>query len=70
LIAGIYYRGGDALIPMVGFEINNIRFTFSYDVTTSSLSKYNSLQGAQEFNVMKKGFYSESDTRQVMCPKF
>jgi len=70
LIAGLYYRGGDALIPMVGFEIKNIRFTFSYDVTTSALNNFNNFQGAQEFNVMKKGFYSESDSRQVMCPKF
>jgi type IX secretion system PorP/SprF family membrane protein len=70
LIAGLYYRGGDALIPMVGFEIKNIRFTFSYDVTTSALSNFNNSQGAQEFNVMKKGFYSQTDTRQVMCPRF
>lgn len=70
LIAGLYYRGGDALIPMIGFEIKNIRFTFSYDVTTSALSNFNNMQGAQEFNVMKKGFYSETDTRQVICPKF
>jgi type IX secretion system PorP/SprF family membrane protein len=70
LIAGIYYRGGDALIPMVGFEIKNIRFTFSYDATTSSLSNYNNLQGAQELSIMKKGFYRETDTRQVICPRF
>ena len=48
LIAGLYYRSGDALIPMVGFEINNLRFTFSYDVTTSGLRNFNSSQGAQE----------------------
>lgn len=70
LIAGLYYRSGDAVIPMIGFEINNIRFTFSYDVTTSNLGNYNNLQGAQEFNVMKKGFYPSTDTRQVICPRF
>lgn len=70
LIAGLYYRAGDAVIPMVGFEISNIRFTFSYDVTTSALNNFNNFQGAHEFNVMKKGFYSESDSRQVMCPRF
>ena len=72
LIAGIYYRAGDAVIPMVGFELKNIRFTFSYDVTTSSLRNFNNFRGANEFNIIKKGFYGESsgDTRQVFCPKF
>ena len=72
LIAGIYYRAGDAVIPMVGFELKNIRFTFSYDVTTSPLRNFNNFRGANEFNIIKKGFYGESsgDTRQVFCPKF
>lgn len=70
LIAGLYYRSGDAVIPMIGFEINNIRFTFSYDVTTSAVKNYNNFQGAQEFNVMRKGFYPSTDTRQVICPRF
>ena len=72
LLAGVYYRFGDAFVPMVGFEIKNIRFTFSYDVTVSSLNKFNGYRGADEFNIIKKGFYSESnsDSRQVFCPKF
>lgn len=72
LIAGIYYRAGDAVIPMLGFEIKNIRFTFSYDATTSALKNYNNLQGASEFNIMKKGYYNESggDLKQIFCPKF
>lgn len=72
LIAGLYYRGGDAVIPMVGFVVKNLRFTFSYDVTTSSLNNYNNMQGASEFNVLKKGYYRENigDTHEVMCPKF
>lgn len=72
LLAGLYYRAGDAIVPMVGFELKNIRFTFSYDATTSSLTNFNNLQGASEFNIMKKGYYNESggDTRQVLCPKF
>ncbi len=72
LLAGLYYRAGDAVVPMIGFEIKNVRFTFSYDATTSSLSNFNNMQGASEFNVMKKGYYSTSngDTRQVICPRF
>ncbi len=72
LIAGLYYRSGDAVIPMLGFEIKNIRFTFSYDATTSALSNFNNMQGAQEMSLVKKGFYNESSnaSRAVLCPKF
>jgi type IX secretion system PorP/SprF family membrane protein len=72
IIAGLYYRYQDAVIPMIGLEINNIRFTFSYDVTTSSLSNFNHSQGATEFNILKKGFYNDfsGDRRQALCPTF
>lgn len=70
LIAGIYYRAGDAVVPMIGFEIKNMRFTFSYDATTSALRNYNNFQGAQEFSLIKKGFYGEAGDRQSFCPKF
>lgn len=72
LIAGLYYRNGDALISMVGFEIKKLRFTFSYDATTSALKNFNNMQGAQEFNLIKQGFYNEANgsTRQVVCPRF
>lgn len=71
-LAGIYYRYGDAVIPMVGLEVNNIRFTFTYDVTMSSLNKFNHYLGASEFNVLKKGFYDEyfGDRQQTLCPTF
>jgi type IX secretion system PorP/SprF family membrane protein len=72
IIAGLYYRYQDAIVPMIGLEINNIRFTFSYDVTTSSLKNFNQSQGATEFNVLKKGFYNDysGDKRQSLCPTF
>ena len=72
LIAGLYYRNADALIPMIGFELKKLRFTFSYDATTSGLRNFNNMQGAQEFSLIKQGFYNEANgsTRQVVCPKF
>lgn len=72
IIGGLFYRYNDAVIPMVGLQISNIRFTFSYDVTTSSLKNYNHSMGAEEFNVMNKGFYSQfnGDKRQALCPTF
>jgi type IX secretion system PorP/SprF family membrane protein len=72
LIGGLYYRYQDAFVPMVGLEINNIRFTFSYDVTTSSLRNFNNSFGASEFNLLKKGFYNEynGDRKESLCPTF
>jgi type IX secretion system PorP/SprF family membrane protein len=72
IIAGLYYRYQDAVIPMIGLEINNTRFTFSYDVTTSSLKNFNHSQGATEFNILRKGFYNDfdGDKRQSLCPTF
>lgn len=72
LIAGAYYRLGDAAIPVLGFVINNLKFSFSYDATMSGLNNFNNYRGASEFSIIKSGFYStfNSDSRKVLCPKF
>ena len=70
LIAGVYYRLGDAIVPMLGLEVAKIQFTFSYDVTLSGLSKYNGYRGASEFSIIKKGFYPDNVDRASLCPKF
>lgn len=70
LLAGVYYRLGDAIVPMLGFEIKNIQFAFSYDVTLSSLNKFNGYRGASELSIIKKGFYPDNVDRQSICPKF
>jgi len=70
LLAGAYYRLGDAIVPMVGVEINKVQIAFSYDVTLSSLSKYNGYRGASEISIIKKGFYPDNVDRASLCPKF
>jgi type IX secretion system PorP/SprF family membrane protein len=72
LIGGLYYRAGDAFIPMIGFEWKSLRFMFTYDATTSSLSQYNRSRGAFEMSLFRHGFYNEynGDRRQSMCPSF
>ena len=69
-IAGVYYRNKDAVIPMLGLEISDYRFTFSYDVTISRLKEFNGSRGALEFSLIKKGFYKDNQDRQSLCPKF
>lgn len=70
IMAGAYYRYQDAVIPVAGLVVNDYEFTFSYDVTTSSLKNYNNGRGALEFSLIKKGFYTNKGDRQTMCPTF
>ncbi len=70
LIAGLYYRLGDAIVPMVGVEVNKVRFTFSYDATLSSLKNFNSYRGGAEISIIKKGLFPQNGDRQTMCPSF
>ncbi len=72
LIGGVYYRGGDAFIPMIGYQWKNVRFMFSFDANTSSLKNATNLRGATEFALMYNGYYSEynGDMRQSLCPTF
>lgn len=70
LIGGLYYRYKDAFIPMIGLQWNDLKATFTYDVTTSTLKNYNNGRGAFEFSLIKQGIFSSynGDRRQSMCP--
>ncbi len=70
LILGIYYRNKDALIPMIGYEINDLKITFNYDATISSLNYYNASQGAYEISIIKSGLIggATSSSKSVKCP--
>jgi type IX secretion system PorP/SprF family membrane protein len=73
VIGGLYYRSADAVIPMLGFQWSDLKMTFTYDVTTSTLKNYNNARGAIEFSIIKQGFYGSSyngNKRQSLCPKF
>lgn len=68
LIMGVYYRSGDAVIPLFGYQINDLRMTFNYDATISTLSKTNFTRGAFEISVVKTGIFPNSQGRQLRCP--
>ncbi len=72
LTGGLYYRPGDAFIPMVGFEWKNIKLSFTYDATSSPLKNFNNSRGAYEFALIYHGMYSEynGSRRQSFCPSF
>src|SRR5205085_7335105 len=70
LLGGLYYRSGDAVVPMIGFQWNNFKMNFTYDVTTSDLSNYNNGRGAVEFSLVRQGFFGQlgGRNRQSWCP--
>jgi type IX secretion system PorP/SprF family membrane protein len=73
LLGGMYYRINDAAIAMIGFERKNIKITFTYDATISTLNTFNNGRGAWEFSMLKNGYYNQLDKkllRQSMCPTF
>ncbi|MEI6948509.1 PorP/SprF family type IX secretion system membrane protein [Paraflavisolibacter sp. H34] len=72
LIAGLYYRHKDAVIPQVGFGYKDYTFTFTYDATMSSLRNYNNTRGAFEFSLIKQGVFDHynGNRRETICPSF
>jgi type IX secretion system PorP/SprF family membrane protein len=72
LMAGLYYRYKDAFIPMLGLGYKDVMFSFSYDVTTSSLATYNAARGAFELSIIKQGVVDRynGNRRESMCPSF
>lgn len=68
LILGLYYRNKDALIPMVGYQINDLKITVNYDATVSSLGSLNGTRGAYELSIVKSGIFPSSAGKSVRCP--
>jgi hypothetical protein len=66
LLAGIYYRVNDAIIPMVGYQVNDLKIMVSYDVTSSGLAGFNNAQGGYEASIVKSGAFSA--THAIKCP--
>jgi type IX secretion system PorP/SprF family membrane protein len=67
-IMGVYYRNNDAIIPLFGYQLNDLKMTFNYDATISSLSKSNLTRGAYEISIVKSGIFPSSQGRQTRCP--
>jgi len=72
LIAGLYYRNKDAIIPMIGVGYKDYVATFTYDATTSNLKNFNGTRGAFEFSLIKQGIIDNYNGKknQTICPSF
>ena len=68
---GLFYRVGDALIPVVKVSYEKFALGISYDVNLSSLKEASNLQGGYELTLFYTGNYSDKGvTRKTVCPKF
>lgn len=72
LIAGLYYRHQEAVIPMIGLGYKDFAFSFTYDATMSTMKTYNGTRGAFEFALVKQGMFGQynGNRRQSICPSF
>jgi hypothetical protein len=68
LILGLYYRNKAALIPMVGYQVSDLKFTINYDATTSSVGNPSGIRGAYELSIVKSGIFPSSAGKAVRCP--
>lgn len=48
LYAGLFVRTGDAIIPVIGLDYNELNFGISYDVNTSDLKRASNSRGGYE----------------------
>jgi len=70
---GAFYRYQDAIIPTVRLEYENVSFTFSYDVTNSSLASTGGQgAGGTEISLFVRGHYAHRNNPRdnVACPRF
>lgn len=70
LVAGLWYRGADAAIALIGIQYGTFKFGYSYDYTVSKLS--NSTSGSHEISIGTNFACSpkEKKFRTVNCPSF
>jgi type IX secretion system PorP/SprF family membrane protein len=72
LIAGLYYRYNESVIPLIGLGYKDFIFSFTYDATMTALKNYNGTRGAFEFSLIKQGVFDQfnGNRRQTICPSF
>ncbi len=72
LTGGLFYRFGDALIPVVRLKYKNTSIGASYDVNVSKLKQASKLRGGYEITLSISGDFSDKSgiLKKTVCPKF
>lgn len=70
LYGGLFYRVGDALIPVVKIDYNDLTFGVSYDMNVSKLRAASNLQGGFEISMVKTGLLTDPQRgfSKTVCP--
>lgn len=64
VVAGLYYRVGDAITPMLGFEFQRMFHAwFSYDINISGLNVATNYRGGWELHLIHTGMMKQSRRR-------
>ncbi len=71
LTGGVFYRYGDAIIPVAKVRYQHLALGVSYDVNLSSLKEASNLQGGAEITLFLIGDFTDKGiSRKTICPKF
>lgn len=68
MVVGLYARNSDVLIPVFGYQINDLKMTINYDASITSINKPIVTRGAYELSIVKYGIFSSSMGKSVKCP--
>jgi type IX secretion system PorP/SprF family membrane protein len=70
IVGGLWYRNADAVVLMIGFQENPVRFGYSYDVTVSRLGIVTAGSHEISFQLLFKCKPKHKKFRTVSCPSF
>ena len=72
LSGGLFFRLGDAVIPVAKLKYKNTSIGASYDVNTSKLKQASKLRGGYEITLSLTGDWSDKSgiLKKTVCPKF
>jgi type IX secretion system PorP/SprF family membrane protein len=70
LYMGLWYRWGDAVVPVARFDIHDLSIGLSYDINTSSLYQASDGRGGSEITVLYTGFMPKMGKKRLPCSRF
>lgn len=71
ITGGVFYRVGDAVIPVLKGKYNNMALAVSYDLNISTLNQASNFQGGYEITLFITGNYTnKGPEKKTVCPKF
>lgn len=68
---GLMFRVGDAIIPIVKIDYNDLTFGVSYDMNISKLKAASNIRGGFELSIIKSGLLSDPQRgfSSTVCPR-